>query len=64
MKHRIRSGVPQTRTQKQDNTLLFLDYLYAEVEVAETITSFFVRRCVYFAFFGKPPQHGQILNGD
>jgi hypothetical protein len=54
VKPRVRSGVPQTRTQRQDNALLFLDYLHADVEVADTITSLFVRRCVYFAFFGKP----------
>lgn len=64
VKRRVRSGVPQTRTQKQDNALLFLDSLHADVEVADTITSFFVRRCVYFAFFGKPTQHGQNPDGD
>lgn len=64
VKPRVRSGVPQTRTQKQDNPLLFLDYLHAEVEVANTITSFFVRRSVYFAFFGKPTPHGPIPDRD
>jgi hypothetical protein len=64
MKPRIRSGVPQTRTQKQDNALLFLGCLHAEVEIARTITTFFVRRSVYFAFFGKPTPHGRIPDGD
>ncbi|KAI1829420.1 hypothetical protein DTO006G1_9636 [Penicillium roqueforti] len=64
VKMKVRSGIPQTRTQKQDNNMLFLDCLHAEVEVADTITSFFVRRCVYFAFFGKPTQHGLTLDGD
>ncbi|KAJ0418856.1 hypothetical protein BJY00DRAFT_324647 [Aspergillus carlsbadensis] len=41
-----------------DSPLLFLDRLHADVEVADTITTFFVRRCVYFAFFGKPTQSG------
>lgn len=59
-----RSGVPQTRTRKQDNALLFLDYLHAEVEVADTITSFFVRPGVYFAFFGKSTPHGLIPDRD
>ncbi|KAG2016790.1 hypothetical protein GB937_005991 [Aspergillus fischeri] len=37
--------------------LLFLDCLHAEVEVADTITTFFVRCCVYFTFF-RTPQTG------
>lgn len=53
MKLKARAGEPQTRTHKQDAPLLFLDRLHANVEVADNITSFFVRRCVYFAFFGK-----------
>jgi hypothetical protein len=64
VKPRRRSGMPQTRTQNQDKTMLFLDCLYADVEVADTITSFFVRRCVYFAFFGKLTLHGLISDGD
>ncbi|KAI2791699.1 hypothetical protein POX_c04568 [Penicillium oxalicum] len=59
-----RSGVPQTRTRKQDNALLFLDYLHAEVEVADTITSFFVRPGVYFAFLGKSTPHGLVPDRD
>lgn len=53
MKLKTRAGEPQTRTHKQDGPLLFLDRLHADVEVADNVTSFFVRRCVYFAFFGK-----------
>lgn len=53
MKLRTRAGEPQTRTHKQDGPLLFLDRLHADVEVADNVTSSFVRRCVYFAFFGK-----------
>ncbi|KAJ5588730.1 hypothetical protein N7537_011408 [Penicillium hordei] len=53
MKPKTRAGEPQTRTHKQDGPLLFLDRLHADVEVADNVTSFFVRRCVYFAFFGK-----------
>ncbi|KAJ5142480.1 uncharacterized protein N7515_001267 [Penicillium bovifimosum] len=64
MKPKVRCGVPQARTQKQDNALLFLDCVNAEVEMADTITSFFVRRCVYFAFFGKPTQHRLAPEGD
>lgn len=61
MKPRARCGMPRTRTHKQDSPLLFLDRLHADdVGVADTITSFFVRRCVYFAFFGKPARPGPI----
>ncbi|KAL4891360.1 hypothetical protein BDV59DRAFT_68017 [Aspergillus ambiguus] len=55
---RARCGMPRMRTHKQDSLLLFLDRLHADVEVADTITTFFVRRCVYFAFFGKPARSG------
>lgn len=58
VKPRARCGMPRMRTHKQDTPLLFVDRLHAEVEVADTITTFFVRRCVYFAFFGKPAQPG------
>lgn len=59
VKPRARCGMPQTRTHKQDSPMLFLDHLHADdVGVADTITSFFVRRCVFFAFFGKPAQPG------
>ncbi|KAL4889154.1 hypothetical protein BDV59DRAFT_205428 [Aspergillus ambiguus] len=55
---RARCGMPRMRTHKQDSLLLFLDRLHADIEVADTITTFFVRRCVYFAFFGKPERSG------
>lgn len=35
-----------------------MDHLYAEVEVADIITTFFVYYYVYFAFFRKPAQAG------
>jgi hypothetical protein len=38
--------------------LLFVDCLHAEVEVADTITTFFMRYYVYFIFFRKPAQAG------
>lgn len=41
------------RTHKQDGPLLFLDHLHADVEIANTITTFFVCCCVYFTFFRK-----------
>ncbi|RAK94832.1 uncharacterized protein BO80DRAFT_420270 [Aspergillus ibericus CBS 121593] len=63
MKPRARCGMPQTRTHKQDGPLLFLDRLQVEdAGISDTITSFFVRRCVYIAFFGKPAQPGPAEN--
>jgi hypothetical protein len=60
VKARARCGTPQKRTHKQDNLRLFIDYLHNdEVTISETITTFFVRRCVYFAFFGKPWSHNR-----
>lgn len=53
IKLKARAGEPQTRTHKQDGPVLFLDHLHADIEAADNVTSFFVRRCVYFAFFGK-----------
>ncbi|ODM19123.1 hypothetical protein SI65_05740 [Aspergillus cristatus] len=59
MKPRARCGMPRIRTHKQDSPLLFLDRLHAnDVGVSDTTTSFFIRHCVYFAFFGKPTQPG------
>jgi hypothetical protein len=55
VKAHARSGVPQTRTHVQDAPFLFLDRLHDYVNAADTITSFFVRRCVFFAFLGKSP---------
>ncbi|OJD11086.1 hypothetical protein AJ78_08071 [Emergomyces pasteurianus Ep9510] len=54
VKPRARCGMPQTRTHRQDSTFLFLDNLHTDAPPgADTITTFFVRRCVYFAFLGK-----------
>ncbi|KAJ5491575.1 hypothetical protein N7539_003142, partial [Penicillium diatomitis] len=33
-------------------------------EVIDTITSFFVRYYIYFAFFGKPIRHGLVPDRD
>lgn len=61
VKPQARCGMPRMRTHKQDSTLLFLDYLHADdMEVADMITTFYVRRCVYFAFFGKPARPGPV----
>ncbi|PGG96174.1 hypothetical protein AJ79_09706 [Helicocarpus griseus UAMH5409] len=55
VKPQARCGMPQMRAHKQDSPLLFLDHLHTNTTpAADTITTFFVRQCVYFAFFGKP----------
>jgi hypothetical protein len=48
-----RCGIPRNRDYEQDQPLLFMDNMH-DVEGEREITSFFVRRSVYFAFFGKP----------
>ncbi|PYH82469.1 hypothetical protein BO82DRAFT_401460 [Aspergillus uvarum CBS 121591] len=55
IKPRVRCGIPQTRAHKQNSPLLFLDLLQTEnTGISNTITSLFVRRCVYIAFLGTP----------
>lgn len=50
-----RSGIPETGYYKTDKSLLFLEKLHnANEEQCDEITSFFIRRSIYFAFFGKP----------
>ncbi|CBF84445.1 hypothetical protein AN9021.2 [Aspergillus nidulans FGSC A4] len=51
---RARRGLPQVKAHAQDAPHLFLDKVHNEVTSSSaTLTTFFVRRCVYFAFFGK-----------
>lgn len=50
-----RCGRPHAKAQKQDRQFLFIDLLHAnELQTAGKISSLFVRRYVYFSFFGKP----------
>ncbi|KAF2690342.1 hypothetical protein K458DRAFT_383458 [Lentithecium fluviatile CBS 122367] len=50
-----RCGIPKPKDHKQDKLSLFLDKLHSTNEQQNPeITSFFVRRSVYFAFWGKP----------
>lgn len=58
-----RCGPPHKQTQLLDRALLFLDQLHSgEAPVRMTVSSLFVRRCVYFAFFGKPSGLGRRQN--
>jgi hypothetical protein len=50
-----RKGIPQTGIYKADKSSLFLEKLHSiREDQSDEVTSFFVRRSVYFAFFGKP----------
>ncbi|PYI07382.1 hypothetical protein BO78DRAFT_313232 [Aspergillus sclerotiicarbonarius CBS 121057] len=48
-----RCGLPRTRVHCQDRRYLFVDHLHADTGWSgDQISTLFVRRCVYFAFFG------------
>jgi hypothetical protein len=50
-----RCGIPVDQHHEQDKPLLFLETLHVAGEKEfDEMTSLFVRRSVYFAFFGKP----------
>ncbi|QKX63195.1 uncharacterized protein TRUGW13939_10364 [Talaromyces rugulosus] len=50
-----RCGLPSKGAQKQDRRFLFLDHLHQSAAApTEKLSTMAVRRCVYFAFFGKP----------
>ncbi|GFF96384.1 hypothetical protein IFM53868_08512 [Aspergillus udagawae] len=52
-----RYGLPHRNAQRQDSRLLFLDELHTNnVPLDTRVTTFFVRRCFYFAFFGQLPE--------
>ncbi|KAI2835487.1 hypothetical protein CBS11350_10013 [Aspergillus niger] len=52
-----RYGLPHRNAQRQDSRLLFLDELHtSNVPLDNKVTTLFVRRCFYFAFFGQLPE--------
>ena len=56
---RARCGFPQLKAYTQDAPYLLLDKVHDEATFSSaTLTTLFVRRCVYFAFFGKRPLSG------
>ena len=58
-----RCGPPHKQSQLLDRPLLFVDRLHSEEKPARTtVSSLFVRRCVYFAFFGKLSSLGRHQN--
>lgn len=52
---KARSGLPSTYAQKRDRRFLFLHHLHTSSAIAETVSTWYVRRCVYLAFFGRLP---------
>ncbi|KAL2866164.1 uncharacterized protein BJX67DRAFT_388827 [Aspergillus lucknowensis] len=48
-----RRGFPPKKDKKNDRPNLFLDQLHTSAPPYGKVTSFFVRQCVYFTFFGK-----------
>ncbi|KAA8652798.1 hypothetical protein EYZ11_011222 [Aspergillus tanneri] len=55
---KARCGHPSVKALLQDRQFLFLDQMHAP-EVPDRVTSRFVRRCVYLAFFGPRTDFGQ-----
>jgi hypothetical protein len=50
-----RCGIPRTQDHERDKLSLFVDRLHnTDEEQCDEMSSFFIRRSVYFAFFGKP----------
>ncbi|EDN06477.1 predicted protein [Histoplasma mississippiense (nom. inval.)] len=54
VKRKARCGHPTMEALEQDRPLLFVDHMQAAA-VPDRVTTFFVRCCVYFAFFGPQP---------
>jgi len=62
-----RCGLPNDVDQRRDKTLMFLDKLHSPFErQGSAVTSFFVQRSIYFAFFGKDvgTTLGELRNPD
>jgi hypothetical protein len=50
-----RCGIPRTQDHERDKLSLFVDRLHnTDEKQCDEMSSFFIRRSVYFAFFGKP----------
>ncbi|PVH67355.1 hypothetical protein DL98DRAFT_602298, partial [Cadophora sp. DSE1049] len=59
----VRCGKPRCRSSKADRNLLFVDHLHdTRQDQGDSITSFFVRKSVYLAFFGRPSRMESTAN--
>ncbi|KAL2829037.1 hypothetical protein BDW59DRAFT_142760 [Aspergillus cavernicola] len=54
IKLKDRCGAPQEQTQQLDRPHVFLDHLHSATVLQRNLSSLEVRRCVYYAFFGRP----------
>ncbi|KAL5325404.1 hypothetical protein ACEPPN_006529 [Leptodophora sp. 'Broadleaf-Isolate-01'] len=60
-----RCGTPRVQSHEADRNLLFVDHLHdTRQDQGDGITSFFVRKSVYLAFFGRPSGMGNAANMD
>uniref|UniRef100_A0A093UMF8 Uncharacterized protein n=1 Tax=Talaromyces marneffei PM1 TaxID=1077442 RepID=A0A093UMF8_TALMA len=50
-----RCGKPSIETHEQEQNFLFLDQMESQPS-DESVSALYVRRCVYFAFFGRPSE--------
>ncbi|KAI7972761.1 hypothetical protein EIK77_000817 [Talaromyces pinophilus] len=50
---RTRCGKPRLQDHEEEQNLLFLDQIHTEMAADSVVSAFYVRQCVYFAFFGK-----------
>ena len=55
VKKKRRCGLPSVEEYTKDSESLFINHLHnVDEEQGEGLTSFFVRKSIYLAFFGKP----------
>ncbi|KAH8689289.1 hypothetical protein BGW36DRAFT_401698 [Talaromyces proteolyticus] len=52
---RTRCGKPRLEDHEEEQSFLFLDQIHTEIAADNVVSAFYVRQCVYFAFFGKTP---------
>ncbi|CZT07754.1 uncharacterized protein RCO7_10310 [Rhynchosporium graminicola] len=59
----VRCGKPRCRSFEADRNLLFIDHLHdTRQDQGDGITSFYVRKSVYLAFFGRPSETDNATN--
>ncbi|KAJ5808839.1 hypothetical protein N7474_010108, partial [Penicillium riverlandense] len=58
---KTRCGYSDERALQHDRPYLFLDYMHA-TDTPDTVTTLFVRRCMYLAFFGPLPDFDMEVN--
>ncbi|KAF2113726.1 hypothetical protein BDV96DRAFT_601203 [Lophiotrema nucula] len=60
-----RCGIPNARDHAKEKTLLFVEQFHKALDEHESeLSPFFIRRSVYFAFFGRPHQRVEHLTSE